>query len=294
MKKSASRLLLLLFVLLPVLALVSFSESSRHAMGLKGNVRRITEATYHLKIDSSGQIVKNGLRDSSVFVFNSAGFETQELKFIFRKTENRSTRSEFRYQDDSLLVFSSDFQDEVLADSILFQNGKNGLQQTAEIYLPSLNKHIHRNYTWKNGRIEAVTDLSEKGDSLFYTVYEYFSSGRKKSEQNFEYSNEGRLKPTMTIRYNYDEQGRIAATQTSIAAGGEPSQIQYTYYDNGEKKSMTRSTSFGATTYFYEYEYDAQGNWVKQTAFNETKSKGVALSEKRPVSVTERKIEYAD
>lgn len=293
MKKYVSRLLFLLFALLPALALLSFSESSRHAMGLKGDVRRIFEATYHLKIDSGGQTVKNGLRDSSVFVFNRAGFETQELKFIFRKNENRSTRSEFRYQDDSLLVFSSDTQDEVLADSVLFQNGKNGQQQTAEIYLPSLNKHVHRNYTWKNGRIEAVTDLSEKNDSLFYTVYEYFSSGRKKSEQNFEHSDEGRLKPTTTIRYNYDEQGRIAATQTT-SAGGETVQIQYTYYDNGEKKSMTRSTSFGATTYFYEYEYDAQGNWVRQTAFNETKSKGVALSEKRPVSVTERKIEYAN
>jgi antitoxin component YwqK of YwqJK toxin-antitoxin module len=287
MKRTAS------LVLLPSLLLLAFERPDLAGDGLKGRVKKMVSTEYRVATDSLGNTVRLGLRDSSVVEYNAAGYETLNFSFSVKRNANSDLLRKYRYVSDTLVACVTSIRNGKLSDSISFRYDSRDEKTEAFIVLPGQNQTIHRKFYRTGNQLKLLADFAANGDSLSKTVYEYLGNGRLRSEEEFNRDpKEGRLKSSLVIKYNYDAEGRVAATQTTSFSNQETVQIQYHYNAHGDQEEVIRSTSFGETLVAYSYEYDETGNWIRRTTFSETRRKGVQLAEKKPVAVAVRVFDY--
>lgn len=94
------------------------------------------------------------------------------------------------------------------------------------------------------------------------------------------------------LTYSYDERGRPVKVAAYEPDGELKKSWEYTYNAKGLIESDARESAWSRTLFVYEYEYDAHGNWVKQTATvsDRLKLDGAPRSDRKRVTV--RQITY--
>jgi hypothetical protein len=92
------------------------------------------------------------------------------------------------------------------------------------------------------------------------------------------------LRPDSQCSFTYDQRGRCVEFETS-SDGGQKSRSKFLYDDHDNMVEAGGAEGHGR----YEYDYDAQGNWVQRVAWTCPASQ----SDYRPTRVERRTIEYA-
>jgi len=140
-------------------------------------------------------------------------------------------------------------------------------------------------YTYDDaGRLQE--DLSYRLRSLFKRTYDFDSQGRPIFRRN--YKNHGAISST---GYRYDDQGRLAEQSEFRLDGTLESKASYRYDRQGNRileETVNPADSSLNGTRAWSYEFDAQGNWMTQTARQPLVPRGVEAS----VEVTHRTITY--
>lgn len=126
-------------------------------------------------------------------------------------------------------------------------------------------------------------------------VLDYREDGQPNTETT--YDADGRLSSQRT--YFYDGDGhKNGATQFSYHADGRPpSKVVYTYGPNNLMTSMTHTTSGFAAGLQISYEFDEQGNWIRQTTSHCLSGRdefGASRQDPRTCEVLIRTITYYD
>lgn len=132
----------------------------------------------------------------------------------------------------------------------------------------------------KKGNISSSRRVNAKGETIYSYEYAYDEhnnriretrindKGNKVSEQEHEYGDHKELLSDNI----YNAQGKLRFRN------------EYTYNDKGEMTGMTITNADGTMeVYRMQYEYDPQGNWIRQTTYKGSKI---------PVFVIVRDIEY--
>ncbi|HXU38053.1 MAG TPA: energy transducer TonB [Blastocatellia bacterium] len=117
-------------------------------------------------------------------------------------------------------------------------------------------------------------------------VFKLDGAGRR-YEVN-EYDDTGKL--FRKAHYKYDDAGRVRETVDGQDSSQEQCELKYNEKGLVSEKSCRRSYSAGHEKSEYAYEYDASGNWIKQTAkSSSSRPNGSSYEYKR---ITYREIAY--
>lgn len=154
-----------------------------------------------------------------------------------------------------------------------------------------------RVYSYDKGNLTQIIRYDAKGGAVLRQVDSYDAGGRLVEEAYFD--SKKLLGKTV---YKYDPKASVSEVSFYMANGskaiapigpclgahrvtyvnnaeGTPSRVvafepdgklkqswQYTYTPRGEVAEDVRESSYSVTRFVYVYEYDSQGNWIKQVA----------------------------
>jgi len=277
-------------------------------MGLKGNIRSLSETTYKAQ-DKFGEIVKGQITGKcSVILFETTGmikeeqyFDPQGKPLSTKKNmyDSKGNKIENAFRPDGKLdntkKISYDSKGNITEETIY---NSQGLLESKYKY-----KYIDRKLT------EACLYNSE-GSISNIELYGYDIDGNK-TEENF-FNSEGEMTDSHKFIIEKDGEGSRTVKdifvsdgveniswekfngdghrigQGSGKAGDENSSfIEYKYDANG---NVAEETGNDPVLYLkYEYEYDKEGNWVRRTAYEK---KSLEHKIWMPQFMTERKIVY--
>lgn len=155
----------------------------------------------------------------------------------------------------------------------------------------SRSRHVYN----QQGRFVSGETYDQNGRLSHRSVLDYREDGQRGAETT--YGANGMLTSQQT--YLYDGDGRkTGATQFSYHEDGRPpSKTLYTYGPNDLMTSMTHVTSGLLAGVQVSYEFDEQGNWIRQTTSHcrsGTDEFGTPWQDPSPCEVLIRTITYHD
>lgn len=227
-----------------------FKPNISESIVTTGKVKKITLFQYSGKKENEA-IVKDELYNKFVFVFNEKG--DLLLDTLYNTYDNTiAESSRYIYKNDLL---SSQVR------TIYDTNGKIKYEYTYEEYLYASNEVSINRY---NGNKEltysyAVT-FDDNGKKLIENIHnivlEKLSGKRNKREVQYFYDKNGMLEKVLENHWKGEAHLQSEELLTPDANGNP---IEVTKNNLNEKDEIF--------THKYEYEYDANQNWVKQVSF---------------------------
>ncbi|MDR2027335.1 MAG: hypothetical protein LBQ01_07245 [Prevotellaceae bacterium] len=246
-------------------ASVSFGQNyDCKAMGLKGNVKNISETQYKLND------INPGLN------------EVLLTKFSFnkncRKTEEITTDVGGDIKNKHVVTYDK-------SGNILSENRET----------PTVKGYFTTKYRYDTNKRLSKKEISSNGKLLTTHIYHYDDSGnvrreeiRKKpgydisdEEVEYKYDEKNRLveetridgkKYNRTV-YQYNDKDQLVRRAEHNERGGITYETDYTY-DELDNLSTETSAYRGNSTfnYSYVYEYDTQGNWINKRSLSDDKT----------------------
>jgi len=277
-------------------------------MGLKGNLRSLSETTYKAQ-DKFGEIVKGQITGkSSVILFETTGMIKEE-QYFDPKGKPLSTKKNM-YDSKGNKIENAFRPDGKLDNSKKISYDSKGNITEETIYNPQGLLESKYKYKYIDRKLTEACLYNSEGNISNIELYGYDINGNK-TEESF-YNSEGELIDSHKFIIETDEEGdrnvkdifvtdgveniswekfsregyRVA--QGSGRSGDEKS--SFTEYKYDASGNVIEETGNDPVLYLkYEYEYDAAGNWVKKTAYEK---KSLENKIWLPKYITERTITY--
>ena len=144
----------------------------------------------------------------------------------------------------------------------------------------------------KNGQMWQTALFSSDSTFKFESAEVYNSKGIHVFTERFTYIDASNIIKVMIFKPN----GAFYASSTYPINYKESftfESVTQTLYPNGDVmiETLSRAVS-GDQAYYYEYEYDSQGNWIEKSTFQANLSRGNKVKKKKLENKIVRKIEY--
>lgn len=291
-----------LFASLFISSCKSAVSSDCKKFGLNKNVQSVQVKTYEAE-NKFGEIMKGDIDENNyIAVFNENGNLTSITRFD--EDGDLSSKKVYEYNDDNLCTKQSIYNwDGYLIYAIeQVYDGKNLVKknehlswsgdETTEYKFNGDAIQEHIRYT--DGEIsETAKYLESSSTRQVYVAYD--NEGNETIKVQNEYDKDGNLiKYTITkgaeettATYTYNKDGFLTSLSTSDYSG----EVKYNeqnlpvYIKNGTLYCNTDvDLDYGHGIYYIDYEYDDQGNWIKQIIY--------VGEVKRPYTISERTIVY--
>lgn len=147
------------------------------------------------------------------------------------------------------------------------------------------------------GRLSEETYYAPK-DAVGKTVYKYDEKGNL-SEAAFYLANGSEASAPIgpclgahKVIYSYDAKGKPGKVVAYEPDGKVKQSWTYTYNPKGQISEDLRESVRAITKFIYTYQYDAKGNWIKQTAIIADQSKFSDMGVSKRKTVVSREIAY--
>lgn len=224
-------------------------------MKLRKEVQTIKEVQYEA-VENSGKIEKGSyICCAHFFVFNEDGNKAEE------------SLADPDGSDASRAVYSYDKKGRRTEVNTYHPDGKHSLK-------------VNSTFNKKGFEIERILTDTDGGTDNWKTLYKYDKKGKKLEEEILQQNS-----LVAKIFYKYDANGNVSETE-QIGADGISSVVRSFKYDEKGNKVEMKEISKGVlkVLHTYEYEFDSNGNWIRQISYEEGKA----------IMVTEREISYFD
>lgn len=206
---------------------------------------------------------------TSSVTYNSAGGKTSEIYCDYVNGENlvrKQTRSFVNHrgwQEEEVFIK----WDDCYSIPQKIEVKKNGqVWQSAKFITDSTLK------------FESAEVFNNKGDHVFTERFSYIEASNIIKVMVFRAN--GAFNGSSTYPINHKESFTFES-------------VTQTLYPNGDVMIETLSHAVsGDQAYYYEYEYDSQGNWVEKSTFQVNLSRGNRVSKKKLENKITRKITY--
>ena len=206
---------------------------------------------------------------TSSVTYNSAGGKTSEIYCEYVNGENlvrKQTRSFVNHrgwQEEEVFIK----WDDCYSIPQKIEVKKNGqVWQSAKFITDSTLK------------FESAEVFNNKGDHVFTERFSYIEASNIIKVMVFRAN--GAFNGSSTYPINHKESFTFES-------------VTQTLYPNGDVMIETLSHAVsGDQAYYYEYEYDSQGNWVEKSTFQVNLSRGNRVSKKKLENKITRKITY--
>lgn len=275
---------------------------------LKGKVKKITEKRYYA-IEKSGNIEKDSLIETSVFVYDENGYSSFTDRDRYKSTDpnckydEKGNPIEYTYNGSFLHNWKCklkwDDKDRVIEESIFDTDGNLNLKRTfkfdnkdnkieVECQSASLsdpNRFTYRKYIYKydsdNNLIGWYKEDEKDGSLSLMETYKYDANGKEIEQKYFD---DGSL--SSITKYIYNNLGNLTERNENSIGGNSSVITIYKYDDKGnEIEQISTGNSDNELikrNYIYKYEYDKAGNWLRKIDFLDGKAE----------QIKEREIEY--
>jgi RHS repeat-associated protein len=200
------------------------------------NGNRISETTPDGKVTSYTYDVMNRVTLVNKPDLSTVSYSYDKENNVTQMVESNGATVNFEYNDNNLLTKETSSTGKV----ITYSYDKNGQRTGKTVDGVTVGLSETYNYVGDN-----LTSLVSNG------VTTDFSYDANKNRTGINYAN------NTAIKYSYDDLNRITSVINQGVSGNTLSSYGYTYYDNGQIKSVTDSS--GETI----YEYDSQNRLIK-------------------------------
>jgi hypothetical protein len=284
------------------------TETDRQKENLVGLVKNVrTEGTHTLH--QNGRYLEGNRQPVVTVSYNTSGNRTEEIPSqsdlvgLVEGISYRSAKSFYFYNLSGKIIerVVANFDGTLMVRTLYFYDERGRIREAkTESYDGAMSGTTTYTYNEKGRLIEAAGINGE-------FTYSYDANGHLIEERK-----DGG--PSVYLLYTYDEQGKkrtttsydphdpglgIEKVETTYDIQGKPvtSLTYYTHRKNGvpeeEKDAKARKKIPRPKGWFYAYEYDAHGNWVKRTDWEcETSETSRKLVCKNPSLVVYRTISY--
>ena len=150
----------------------------------------------------------------------------------------------------------------------------------------------HKILVKKNGQIWQSASFASDSTLRFELAEVFDGKGNHVFTERFTYIEASNIIKVMVIKPN----GSFCGSSTYPIDHKKPytfESVNQTYYPNGDVMIETLSSAVsGDQAYYYEYEYDSQGNWIEKRTFQVKLSRGNRVKKKKLENKISRKIIY--
>jgi len=218
-------------------------------------------------------------------------YEDGQLESLtgYRGSGDLDFRTVFSYDDQARLIEETAYNDDFSLQYAAEQSyTSSGYTRTTTYYLPDNEVDYLTIETFSTTGLR----LEEKGTTLegapqYRVTYRYTETGELLEEAAFQAEDVQQYR----LENAYDPKGNLIEA-TEFDADNEPF-FRYGYdYDERNNITLRSTAPLGAEPGLqrYEYNYDAQGNWVERKTFKQVERFGEQLMQ--PVEVSYRMITY--
>lgn len=272
----------LLSLLFPAALCAQEHGTDWQKMGLKGNVRSVTEIKYKATLES-GKIQKLYKGSWIKYQFNASGFLTEKTDL----DPHDGTLIEKRiyiYDSRGMLTLINHYRsDDVLSSvSSIVYDSLGYLVEERITHIQTEDQGHDTRYVYTNdqqGNCIGMTGYNSTGDCFTRYTYAYDSKGNR-MEEVWQDGN-GALIHTYAYRYN-NRGNKTEETYTYTSGGGGKTKTTYVYDERGNLVQEKWGGAEGNVIDISNYTLDKHFNWITETT----------VENKQPISVTERELEY--
>lgn len=238
---------------------------------VKGRLTKNPDDIFIARFDESGNVWKHTAFDSrgKMSSLCEYTYEKGHLVYIDRYDRNgkRESALHYLYQDHFKFLchtslMSADEKMETMESQLFSKEDKSHTQELFTKYANGSEQYsFSKSHEWKDGRIVKTVVCDDSG---------------------FE---------AATVEYSYDQNGKLVKMCSGDSEGFyevfvEYNDKLYASLSSGAKINTRGKivTDVDYDVYYYEYEYDEKGNWIKRITF--------AGENKKPLEISEREIFY--
>jgi antitoxin component YwqK of YwqJK toxin-antitoxin module len=261
---------IMLLTLLASTATAQVKQSDREKANLIGKVKSVTSSSADF---ADGKIEGKGysLKPPETVLYDEAGNEVEDqMVSDFGEQMGKSIK---KFDSDHQLlenVWVDPKGSVVRKDVFVYADGKLSEIKTFDDK-NLLREKTGRVYDEKDRLIQEI--YYDPAKPVAKTVYVYSSGVTQPVEIAF-FLTDGRkatapVGPCLgahRIVITYDENGRTLSEDMYEVTGELKKSYRWAYNDKSNITSYVTKSSSSTVTFVYSYEYDAKGNWVKQTA----------------------------
>lgn len=291
----------LLLMLLALTTTAQVKQSDREKANLIGKVKSVTSSSADFtgdKIEGKGY----SLKPPETVLYDEAGNEVEDqMVSDFGEQMGKSIK---KFDSDHQLledVWVDPKGKVVRKDVFAYADGKLSETKTFD------DKNLLREKTTRvyDEKARLIKEIYyDPAKPVAKTVYVYSSAVTQPVEIAF-FLTDGRkatapVGPCLgahRIAMTYDENGRTLSEDMYEVSGELKKSYRWTYDDKSNITTYMIKSSSSTVTFAYSYEYDAKGNWIKQTATGTSKENGLDVFGKPATpyvrtTVTTRQIVY--
>lgn len=263
---------------------------------LKGAVKSYFEVSYHAET-KFGEVTKGRpgresfLENDTEIIFDKKGHKTKEKVYFSDGT--LSGQSTFKYDKNEKLIehYISGYG----KDTFEYDMNGNMVRETTFILGQDSLSELKLSKYDDHGLRTSLIGYKADGNLDFKIKYDYNKKGNKAQESYYDsksnlyedrfydYDSDGNIikerrvnfkpKSFFETRYKYDDHNNIIE-ELITSSGGLNSTHTYDYDENGNKIKQTNVVSDGLRwESTWKYKYDSYGNWVEKIAFEEGEAK---------------------
>jgi hypothetical protein len=259
---------------------------------LKGKVKKVVVNDCSATKGEDGNVVQGPWIDSVVCEFNENGKLLSSKTYRGQKNPAITERYEYNAEGNTTLHVKRTLN--TLNDSSIVSY-KNGLRSEKTFFFSrggAVFGPMKISYVYQLDQVVLETSIDNTGDTLAEVNYTYDDKGRMATQVESDFGKHKRLDLQFTENYSYDEPGNLIAV-VSTDNMGEAMKKTNIYNTQGDVISTETKSSFYNISNAFEYNYDAQKNWVKCISLIVTPPADKnSVTEMNPQSIATRTIIY--
>lgn len=273
---------------------------------LKGKVKSLKKVIYGV-VEKDGEINKGEIQTHYYYYycFNKDGFNTEEnsnvttsdsilynMKTIYKyDDENRFEKVIFSFGGGLFRENNYKYDDKDNFIEITVHTGSDDLFVVYKYKYDNVGNIIEEKQNDSSGITISMNTFKYDGKENMIEHNCFFlkkSKLRLLFKKKFKYDDRGKLTEmklnNLKISYKYDEKGYKTEEKIDITLGRSDQKTNYKYdnYGNVIEERTTYPKYKYTSTVTYKYEFDDNNNWIKR----------IVYLDKKPISITERTIEY--